>query len=88
MANIKPFRSVRYRATKVPDLSRAIAQPYDRIRYGLRERYYELSPYNVVRLTRGKELSTDLPKQPAGPNVYTRAKAYYDLARAYVTGTL
>jgi uncharacterized protein (DUF1015 family) len=79
MANIKPFRSVRYHPAKVPDLSRVIAQPYDRIRYGLQERYYELSPYNVVRLTRGKELPTDLPERLAGPNVYTRAKAYYGL---------
>jgi uncharacterized protein (DUF1015 family) len=79
MANVKPFRSVRYHADKIPDLSRVIAQPYDRIRYGLQERYYELSPYNVVRLTRGKELPTDLPEKPEGPNVYTRAKAYYDL---------
>jgi uncharacterized protein (DUF1015 family) len=79
MATISPFRGVRYNAQRIHDLSQVVSQPYDRIRYGLQERYYDLSPYNVVRIVKGRELPTDVTDRPAGPNVYTRARAYYDL---------
>jgi uncharacterized protein (DUF1015 family) len=81
MATIQPFRGVRFNPHKVPDLSAVISQPYDRVRYGLQDKYYELSLYNIVRVIKGKELDTDLPDRPGGPNVYTRARAYYDLWR-------
>jgi uncharacterized protein (DUF1015 family) len=55
-----------------------ICQPYDRVRYGLQDRYYDLSPYNAVRITKGKALSGDLPEHPVGPNAYTRARETYD----------
>jgi uncharacterized protein (DUF1015 family) len=71
MATIRPFRGVRYNKARVPDLSKVLSQPYDRVRYGLQERYYELSPYNIVRIIKGKEL-------PSGQDVYVQAKAYYD----------
>jgi uncharacterized protein (DUF1015 family) len=63
----------------VGDISRVVAQPYDRIRYGLQERYYDQSPYNIVRMTKGRELTSD---RPEGPNVYTRVRSYYELWRA------
>jgi uncharacterized protein (DUF1015 family) len=78
MATIRPFRAVRYNTRKV-DSSLVLSQPYDRIRYGLQERYYDRSPYNVVRITRGVTLPDDRPDDPQGPNVYTRARAYYEL---------
>jgi uncharacterized protein (DUF1015 family) len=82
MATVKPFRGVRYNPKVIGTPSQVISQPYDRVRYGLQERYYDRSPYNVVRLIKGKELPADAPDQPAGPNVYTRARAYYDQWRA------
>jgi uncharacterized protein (DUF1015 family) len=86
MATIKPFRGVRYNAELVRDLSLVISQPYDRVRYGLQQQYYAQSPYNVVRIIKGKELPADAPYRPdkgqAGPNVYTRARATYDAWRA------
>jgi uncharacterized protein (DUF1015 family) len=80
MAIIKPFRGVRFNP-QIVQPSLVISQPYDRVRYGLQERYYALNPYNVVRIVKGKELPTDIPERLEGPNVYTRARAYYDLWR-------
>lgn len=77
MATIKPFRGVRYNPARIPNLSLVVAQPYDKISDDLQATYYDLSPYNVVRIDRGKELPGDLPDDPIGPNVYTRARDYY-----------
>jgi uncharacterized protein (DUF1015 family) len=82
MATIRAFRGVRYNPARVPDLSAVISQPYDRVRYGLQEQYYRQSPYNVVRILRGRQAPGDAPDRPAGPNVYTRARATYDRWRA------
>ena len=48
MADIRPFRGVRYSKDAVGDLSTVVSQPYDRVRHGLQDRYYDLSPYNIV----------------------------------------
>ncbi|MFW6082438.1 MAG: DUF1015 domain-containing protein [Chloroflexota bacterium] len=73
MATIKPFRGIRYDPHVVDDLSSVISQPYDRVRHGLQDQYYNQSPYNVVRIIRGKEC----PGDQEGDNVYTRARDYY-----------
>ncbi|RLC66130.1 MAG: DUF1015 domain-containing protein [Chloroflexi bacterium] len=73
MATIKPFRGVRYNPEKIEDFSSVISQPYDRVRHGLQDKYYDLSPYNVVRIIKGKEQPGDDEKN----NVYTRARGYY-----------
>lgn len=70
MAVIRPFRGVRYNPAKVPDLSAVISQPYDRVRYGLQDKYYDLSPYSIVRIIKGKERERDNTES----NVYTRAR--------------
>lgn len=72
---------MRYNPGKIRDPSQVVSQPYDRIGPALQGRYYDLSPYNVVRLIQGKTLPTDAPDRLGGPNAYTRAKAYYDLWR-------
>lgn len=74
MAKIAPFRGIRYNANKVDDLSKVVSQPYDRVRYGLQDEYYDLHPYNIVRIIKGREQQGD---QPDGENVYTRARDYY-----------
>ncbi|MGD8623616.1 MAG: DUF1015 domain-containing protein [Anaerolineae bacterium] len=74
MATVKPFRGIRYNGNKIDDLSKVVSQPYDRVRYGLQEKYYDLDPYNIVRIIKGVEQPED---QPGGANVYTRAADYY-----------
>ena len=73
MAAIRPFRGVRYDPARVGDISAVVSQPYDRIGPELQERYYRLSPYNIVRLIRGREQPTDSEHD----NVYTRARDTY-----------
>jgi uncharacterized protein (DUF1015 family) len=73
MATINPFRGVRYDPERFDDLSLLVSQPYDRVRYGLQEKYYALSDFNVVRLTKNREQ----PGDDATDNVYTRARDLY-----------
>jgi len=72
MATIKPFRAIRYDQTKIDSIDHVISQPYDRVRYGLQDQYYELSPYNVTRIIKGKETENDSETN----NVYTRANDF------------
>lgn len=71
MAHVIPFRGIRYDPEKVGDISAVVAQPYDRIGEKEQEIYYARSPYNIVRIIKGKSLPTD-----DGENVYTRAAAF------------
>jgi uncharacterized protein (DUF1015 family) len=73
VATIAPFRGIRYNVHKVGDLSKVVSQPYDRVRYGLQDKYYDLHPYNIVRITKGREFEDDTPER----NVYTRARDFY-----------
>ena len=72
MANIKPFRGIRYNQNQIDKIDNVISQPYDRVRYGLQDKYYDLSDYNVTRIIKGKEFDDDNESN----NVYTRAKAF------------
>jgi uncharacterized protein (DUF1015 family) len=72
MAVIKPFKGVRYNLERVGDLSSVISQPYDRVRYGLQDKYYAQSDYTVVKIIKGKEFEGDDDQN----NVYTRARDY------------
>ncbi len=72
MATIRPFRGIRFNPARVTDLSRVVTQPYDRIRHGLQDAYYDLSDYTIARIIKGKEFPTD----SEGENVYTRARDY------------
>ena len=73
MAEICPFRGVRYNPEKFPRLDVVVSQPYDRVRYGLQEKYYDLSQYNIVRIIKNKEEVGD----DENNNVYTRARDHY-----------
>ncbi len=70
MAIISPFRAWRYDPERVP-VQLAVTQPYDKITPAMQERYYQASPYNLVRIILGKRLPTDGDAE----NVYTRAAA-------------
>ena len=71
MADIRPFRALRYNLQRVP-ASEVVTQPYDKITCGMQERYYSASPYNLVRIILGRSE----PGDNATQNVYTRAAAF------------
>lgn len=69
MARIHPFRALHYNPQKISDLSTVATQPYDKISPEMQDRYYQLSPYNLVRIIRGRTRPEDTPTD----NVYLRA---------------
>jgi len=71
MANIRPFRALRYNLQKV-SAAQVVTQPYDKITPALQEKYYAASPYNLVRIILGRRQDADNTVD----NVYTRAAAY------------
>jgi uncharacterized protein (DUF1015 family) len=70
MAQIIPFRALRYDPQQVP-VDQAVTQPYDKISPTMQDRYYAASPYNLVRIILGRREAADNPAN----NVYTRAAA-------------
>ncbi len=78
MAQIYPFRALRYDTGRVR-MEDVVTQPYDKISPAMQQRYYDRSPYNLVRIILGKRRPNDTEPQeflPAGEkahNVYTRA---------------
>jgi uncharacterized protein (DUF1015 family) len=57
MAEIIPFRALRYNPRVVPDLAQVVAPPYDVISPEAQDRYYARHPYNVVRLILAKDVT-------------------------------
>ena len=51
MADVKPFRALRYDTAAAGPLERLVAPPYDVISPEERERYLALDPHNIVHLT-------------------------------------
>jgi uncharacterized protein (DUF1015 family) len=72
MAIISPFRAWRYDPEHVP-VQQVVTQPYDKITPAMQERYYQASPYNLVRIILGKHL----PGDGEAENVYTRSAASF-----------
>ena len=70
MADIYPFRALRYDLQKVSP-SQVLTQPYDKITPAMQDRYYAATPYNLVRIILGRR-----EPDSAADNVYTRAAAY------------
>jgi uncharacterized protein (DUF1015 family) len=71
MARIYPFQALRYDPARV-DMHDVVTQPYDKITPEMQQRYYEASPYNLVRVILGKHE----PDDTEDSNVYTRAAGY------------
>jgi len=72
MAQIFPFRAWRYDPQRV-ELARVVTQPYDKITPEMQERYYGVSPYNLVRIILGKREAKD----NSADNVYSRAASFF-----------
>jgi uncharacterized protein (DUF1015 family) len=81
MARLYPFRALRYDPARV-SMEKVVTQPYDKITPAMQQRYYEASPYNLVRVILGKREPDDtepqefLPSGEKAHNVYTRAAQY------------
>jgi len=71
VAEVYPFRGVRYNQSLAKDLADIICPPYDIITSQLQQELYHWSPYNFVRLEFGREL----PQDTATDNRYTRSAA-------------
>jgi uncharacterized protein (DUF1015 family) len=86
MARLYPFRALRYDPARV-NLEAVVTQPYDKITPAMQQRYYEASPYNLVRVILGKREPGDtepqefLPPGEKARNVYTRAAEYLNAWR-------
>ena len=65
MAEIKPFKGLRYNQEKV-ELEGVITQPYDKITKEMQTAYYDRSPYNITRIILGK-----------GESPYTEASNFF-----------
>ena len=82
MAEIRPFRGLRYQAGQVGDLARVIAPPYDIISPAEQRALHARSPHNIVRLEYGEARDDDSEAN----NRYTRAAA--TLAQWLASGVL
>lgn len=69
MADVQPFRGIRYNPAKVDSVSSVIAPPYDVISPKEQRFYHRRNPYNIVRL----ELGAEHPSDTTGDNKYSRA---------------
>ncbi len=74
MAEIRPFRGIRYDTALAGPLDKVLAPPYDVISPAQHRKLLDSSPYNIVRV----ELTTPAPSDTPQDNTYTRAAAVYD----------
>ncbi len=73
MADVKPFRGIRYDTARVGDLTLVVAPPYDVISPEEQEALHRRHPRNITRIDFGMEREGDGP----GSNKYTRAAARF-----------
>jgi uncharacterized protein (DUF1015 family) len=71
MAEIRPFKGIYYNQKKV-NFGDVITQPYDRISPEEQLEFYEKSPFNIVRITLGREEHGDSERR----NKYIRAREF------------
>ncbi len=69
MAEIRPFRGVRYNESLIKDWSEVICPPYDIISPREQDDLYRKSEYNYIRIEAGR----DLPQDTANDTRYTRS---------------
>lgn len=73
MAQIIPFRGLRFNRKKIKGLGLAVSPPYDVISAAQQSRLYKAHKYNVVRVILGKEKKSD----DASRNRYSRARDFF-----------
>jgi uncharacterized protein (DUF1015 family) len=88
MADVKPFRALRYDTSVAGPLERLVAPPYDVISDEERERYLALDPHNVVHLTlpdSEQQAAGDLREwRQAGVLALVEEPAVWALSQTYV----
>ncbi|MFZ0944709.1 MAG: DUF1015 domain-containing protein [Syntrophobacteraceae bacterium] len=72
MAEIAPFRGLRYNQEMVPDLAQVVIPPYDVISPEEQRAFHERNPYNFIRL----ELGLPAPEDSSEDNPHTRAAGW------------
>ncbi len=73
MATITPLQGLRYDEKKAGNIMNLVTPPYDVIDATAQEGYYQLNPYNVIRLEYGKTTPSDNDTD----NRYTRAADFF-----------
>jgi len=73
MATITPLQGLRYDEKKAGNIKDLVTPPYDVIDAAAQEGYYQLNPYNVIRLEYGKITPADNDLD----NRYTRAADFF-----------
>jgi len=63
MPDIHPFRALHYDPKRVGDLSKVVAQPYDKIDEKLQKEYYGRHPHHIVRADKRMEEPGDFTGQ-------------------------
>lgn len=71
MAEIFPFRGIRYNPQFISDFASILCPPYDVITPEEREEYYKRSPFNAIRLELGKD-SPDEDRYKSAGNTLRR----------------
>jgi len=74
MAKIFPFNGIIFNKEIIGNLSKVMIPPYDIISKKEQENFYNLHPYNAIRLTLGK----DFPGDNDHNNKYTRSAAFFN----------
>jgi uncharacterized protein (DUF1015 family) len=70
MAEIRPFRGVRYNPEPLGDIGSVVSPPYDVVSPAMRQRLIDEHPRNVIRL--------ELPQSEGGQDAYeTAARSYH-----------
>jgi uncharacterized protein (DUF1015 family) len=73
MADVRPFRGLRYNPAVVSDIAQVVTPPYDVISPTMQAEYYERNPFNIIQL----ELGRETPQDDHLDNRYTRAAAIF-----------
>jgi uncharacterized protein (DUF1015 family) len=71
VADVQPFRGLRYRKSLIKDFASVICPPYDIISPAFHEELHNRSEYNFIRLEDAKTFPQDTPND----NKYTRSAA-------------
>lgn len=72
MAEIKEFKGLLYNIVRSGEPSTLFCPPYDVISPEEQKAFYNLNPYNIIRI----ELGYELPEDSETENRYTRAKSF------------
>lgn len=83
MADITPFKGIRYNRGKIKDLNQVMTPPYDIISPSQQDMYYNRDEFNMIKLDLVKEFPADTERD----NRYTRASNTFSewLSRGILT---